>query len=381
MKAATGSIPKPRVPFWDNARFACIVLVVMGHGIQRLIYDSDAALTVYLLIYAFHMPAFAIVSGYFTKSSPPGAREMKRLITDILVPYVIFETVWTLVQFLVEGKQELNPTQPSWTLWFLLALGIFRLVLPYLALLRWPLAWALIISVGVGYLDNVDSTFSLARTLGILPFFVLGWQLHRWKLVERWRVVDRQTWLIRGAAIVLFAAWIAVLVSFIDLWRKIDLRFWFFYDDSYAGLGEAQWWGGAVRLGLIVLATLLSAAFFVLLPRRETWMTQFGRYTMYVYLLHSFVLYPLRESGVLRHELLPDVWLVAMIIFAVVISVVLASAPVRRFFRPVIEPKPRWIFADHRDAPPGPSRRDPTGAQRDPAPEAKRPPSTPREGA
>ncbi|MCP2031903.1 fucose 4-O-acetylase-like acetyltransferase [Okibacterium sp. HSC-33S16] len=378
MTAATGSTPKPRVPFWDNARFACIVLVVMGHGIQRITYDSDAALTVYLLIYTFHMPAFAIVSGYFTKSGPPNIRQMKRVITDILLPYLIMETIWTLVQFLVEGKRELNPTQPSWTLWFLLALGIFRLVLPYLALLRWPLAWALVISVGVGYFDNVDSTFSLARTLGILPFFVLGWQLHRWKLVERWRVVDRQTWLIRGIALALFGLWLTVLIAFIDLWRRIDLRYWFFYDDSYAGLGEDQWFAGGVRLALIVLAALMSAAFFVLLPRRETWMTQFGRYTMYVYLLHSFVLYPLRESGVLRHETLPDVWLVAMLVFAVVISVVLASSPVRRLFRPLIEPKPKWIFADHRDAAPGESRRDPTGAERNRDPHRQRPAAPPR---
>ena len=56
------------MPFWDNARFACIVLVVLGHATQRLTYDSDIALGLYLLIYAFHMPAFAIISGYFSKS-------------------------------------------------------------------------------------------------------------------------------------------------------------------------------------------------------------------------------------------------------------------------------------------------------------------------
>jgi fucose 4-O-acetylase-like acetyltransferase len=356
--------PKPRVPFWDNARFACIVLVVMGHGIQRITYDSDAALVTYLWIYAFHMPAFAIVSGYFTKSGPPSIRQMKRVITDILVPYAIMESIWTLVQFLVEGKRELNPTQPSWTLWFLLALGIFRLVLPYLALLRWPLAWSLIISVGVGYLDNVDSTFSLARALGILPFFVLGWQLHRWKLVDRWRVAERQTWLIRGAAVLFMMALAAVLAAFVDVWRAINLQHWFFYDQSYSGLGGDQWWAGGVRLALIALAALLSAAFFVLLPRRETWMTTLGQYTMYVYLLHSFVLYPLRETGVLRGEEFPELYLVGMLLFAVVIAIVLSSAPVRKIFRPIVEPKPKWIFADHKDAPPGPSRRDPTGAQR-----------------
>src|SRR5690606_20244365 len=120
---ATGAVPRPkrRVPFWDNARFACIVLVVLGHGIQRLTYDSSIAMALYLSFYAFHMPAFAIIAGYFSKSQPPNRRQMARVITDILVPYVIFELLWTLTKWFVEGSAEPNLTQPSWTLWFLLA--------------------------------------------------------------------------------------------------------------------------------------------------------------------------------------------------------------------------------------------------------------------
>jgi fucose 4-O-acetylase-like acetyltransferase len=286
-----------RVPYWDNVRFACIVLVVAGHGIQRLTYDSDWALTVYLAIYAFHMPAFAVVSGYFSKSEPPGRRQMSRVITDIILPYIIFESVWTLVQFAVEGKGNINPTQPSWTLWFLLALGIFRLVLPYLALIRWPVFWSIAISVGVGYLDNVDSTFSLSRTLGILPFFVIGWRLRTTPLADRWHAASRGVVVgVRTAAVALFVLTIGVFWTGIDLWRRIDLRFWFFYDDSYKGLGEDQWWAGGVRLGLIVIALLLVAALFSLVPRREAFFTTFGQYTMYAYLLHSFVLYPARRD-------------------------------------------------------------------------------------
>ncbi|GAB3617932.1 acyltransferase family protein [Okibacterium endophyticum] len=354
------------MPFWDNARFACIVLVVMGHAIQRLTYDSDNALVIYLAIYAFHMPAFALISGYFSKAAPPGVSQMKRLITDIILPYVIFESVWTLVQFLVEGKRELNPTEPSWTLWFLLALGIFRLILPYLALIRWPLLWSIVVSVGVGYLDNIDSTFSLSRALGILPYFVLGWQLHRWKIVDTWRFAERQTWWVRGAAFAFFAAWVTVLVVFIDTWRAIDLRFWFFYDDSYHALGDDEWWAGGIRLALIVLAVLLIAAFFVLLPRRKTRLTRFGQYTMYVYLLHSFVLYPLRESGILGDPEYNALWLIVLVVASVIISVLLSSSPVRRVFAPLIEPRPAWLFSDHDvGRRPGSSPRDPTGARRE----------------
>jgi len=356
-----------RVPVWDNARFLCVTLVVIGHGTQRLTADSDNALILYLFVYAFHMPAFAIISGYFSRSGPPTLKQIRRVVTDILLPYFIMETIWTVVQFLVEGKQEFNPSTPSWTLWFLLALGIFRLVLPYLAVVRWPLFWSLLFSVGVGYLGNVDSTFSLSRAIGILPFFVLGWKLKQWGLVERWRMVEGTAWWVRAGAALLFAVWLAVVVRWIDLWRAVDLRFWFFYDDSYSGLGEDEWWAGFVRLGLIALAVLLSAAFLVLVPRSETWFTSLGQATMYVYLLHSFVLYPIRETGVLRGEHSSAMWLLSMVLACTAISIALASPLVRRVFRPLVEPKPRWLFHPERgsERSSSPSRRDPTGARRD----------------
>lgn len=357
--------PRVRIPFWDNARFACIVLVVMGHAIQRQTSDSDNALTLYLFIYAFHMPAFAIVSGYFSKASPPGIRQMRRIITDIVLPYAIMQTIWSLVQWVVEGADSFNPTQPHWTLWFLLALAIFRLVLPYLALLRWPLLWAVVASVGVGYLSNVDSTFSLSRAIGILPFFVLGWKLRHWGVVDRWqRLGPGAVWGTRVAAAGVLLGWFAVVSTNIRAFRAFDLRFWFFYDDSYQDLGEPVWWAGLLRLGLIGLAVVLSAAFFVLIPRRHTFFTGFGQATMYVYLLHSFVLYPIRESGVLKDDHASAVWLLTMVFASLAISIVLASPWVRRVFRPLVEPKPNWLFAVPDDRVPAPSRIDPTGARR-----------------
>lgn len=365
---ATGSSrvarPRKRTPFWDNARFACIVLVVLGHAIQRLTYDSDIALGLYLLIYAFHMPAFAMISGYFSKSDAPNSRQMARVITDILVPYIIFEALWTLTQWLVEGSANPNLTQPSWTLWFLLALGIFRLVLPYLALLRWPLLISLFISIGAGYLPNVDSTFSLSRTLGLLPFFTLGWWLHQHDVVNRFNLLARRRWWVVPSAITVFAvagwaAWFNV-----DGWQDMNLRQWLFYNDNYAALGGTEWWAGGVRLLLMAIALILCAAFFALVPRSTRFWTRFGQYTMYVYLLHSFVLYPFRESGVLRNLDPTWLWLPVVIVASVLISFGLASRPVRRVFRPLIEPRPSWLFADRTLAAREGRRSDPTGSRR-----------------
>lgn len=362
----TGSVPRRRrrVPFWDNARYVCIVLVVLGHAIQRLTYDSDIAFAFYLALYAFHMPAFAIISGYFSKSGSPSKTQMARVITDILLPYVIFETLWTLTKWLVEGQVDPNITKPSWTLWFLLALGIFRLVLPYLALLRWPLLWTVVISVGVGYLPNVDSTFSLSRTPGLLPFFTLGWWLREHDIVDRFRLLDFRPWWIRGGAVAIFAlaGWAAW--NWLPLWQAADLRHWLFYEDSYADLGGEQWWAGGVRILLMMLAVVLSAAFFALIPRGAHWWTAFGQYTMYVFLLHSFVLYPFRESGVLQSLEPTWIWLPLVTVASVLIALALATKPVRWVFRPLVEPRPGWLFADPALASKEGRRNDPTGSRR-----------------
>ena len=355
---------KARVPFWDNARFACIVLVVLGHAIQRLTYDSDIALALYLLVYAFHMPAFAIISGYFSKAESPNRRQMARVVTDILVPYVIFEGLWTLTKWIVEGQANPNLTEPSWTLWFLLALGIFRLVLPYLALLRWPLLWTVVISIGAGYVANIDSTLSLSRTLGLLPFFTLGWWLREHDIVARLGLLRARPWWVPTAstALLAVAGWAAWY--FVDVWRDMNLREWLFYDENYSSLGGTDWWAGGVRLALMAVALVLSAAFFALLPRRTHWWTQFGQFTMYVYLLHSFVLYPFRESGVLR-DLDPTwIWLPIVIVASVLIALGLATKPVRTLFRPLVEPRPGWLFADPTLARSEGRRFDPTGSRR-----------------
>ena len=356
------------------------MLVVLGHAVQRLTYDSDLALGLYLLIYAFHMPAFAMISGYFSKSEAPGKRQMARVLTDIVAPYLIFEGLWTLAKWIIEGEADPNFTKPSWTLWFLLALAIFRLVLPYLALLRWPLAWTVAVSVLVGYWPNVDSTLSLSRTLGLLPFFTLGWWLAHHDILHTLDLLRRRRWWTRVSAALVFVLAGFIAWFFVDTWRAVNLREWLFYDDSYSDLG-GPWWSGGVRILLMAVALVLSLAFLALVPRGRHWWTHFGQYTMYVYLLHSFALYPFRESGILRDAEPTWLWLPGVIVVSVAIALALATSPVRWVFRPLVEPRPSWLFADPTLAQREGRRSDPTGSRRphDPPRVAPPRPADPRQ--
>lgn len=340
----TTSTPKRRVPLWDNVRWVAITLMVVGHAILRLIQESDVAYEVYLFIYAFHVPLFVAVSGYFAKTGPPGLRQMQRLLSDIVFPYLIFETIWTVIRWLLGGSFWLDYSTASWTLWFLIALAIWRITLPYLVLLRYPLVISIVISVGVGYISAIGGAFALSRVLGLLPFFLFGWKLRQWQLTTRWLGLHpAAVWRWRAGAVSLFASLALVIVLNIDALRALKIRRFLLYNEAYSVFGYDQLWAGGIRLGLMLLAFALIVAFLLLMPRRQTWFTTLGAATMYIYLLHTFLLYPLRETGVLDGPQPPWV-LPAMIVLSVMISTALSLPFARRVFRPVIEPRAKWLF-------------------------------------
>src|SRR6266545_2379728 len=87
---------KKRDAFFDNAKYLAIVLVAMGHAWEPLRGDSRAAAALYITVYTFHMPAFIVISGYFSRSFDAGPGRIKRLVTGVAVPYVLFEVAYSL---------------------------------------------------------------------------------------------------------------------------------------------------------------------------------------------------------------------------------------------------------------------------------------------
>ena len=320
-----------------------MALVIVGHATLKMISTSDPAYAVYLFVYLFQVPAFVMISGYFAKSTLPTVSDIRKLFSCLIVPYLVFETAWSAIHWIVSGRLSLDYSTAWWTLWFIMALVIWRVVLPYLVLLRFPLIISILLSVGAGYLANIDETFSFARAAGLLPFFVLGWKIRQWKLADRWLTLPSSiVWRWRAGAIALFVAVAVVTAVGIDTWRELLFRRFLLYDETYASFGYDQWWAGAVRLGFMVLGALLCFALLVLIPRRETVLTRFGRATLYIYLLHSFVLYPLRQSGLIDGP--SDLLLVVLVVGSFALPFALGNGLVKRVFRPVVEPRLDWLF-------------------------------------
>ena len=214
-----------RTPLWDNARFAAIALVVVGHATLELISKSDPAYSVYLFVYLFHVPVFVAISGHFAKAAPITRSEITKVVRTLVVPYLVFETIWSGVHWAISGTLSLDYTTAWWTLWFLVSLVIWRVMLPFLVALRFPMTISVVLSISAGYIGGLDDHFGLARTFGLLPFFVLGWKIKQGDLTQRWLALAPATVLrVRVAALSLFAVPAIVVTVGISTWRDLLVR-------------------------------------------------------------------------------------------------------------------------------------------------------------
>lgn len=320
--------------YFDNAKLLLMVVVVFGHALA-LAPGTRAVHTVYMTVYAFHMPAFLIISGYFSRSFDAAPRRVQRLVAAMLVPYVVFQTVYSALQNRIGGHPySWNLLDPTYMLWFLPALFMWRLSTPVWQRLRWPVATAVLLSLVCG-LEKVPFLLAVVKVLTMAPFFVLGLRLRR----EHFAVLRRLP--VRVVSALLFVVTAAV---FWRLHEHVD-RNWVLWTDSYKQLGTGVVIGAASRLGLLVLGVLLSAAFFSLVPTGRTFFTRFGSATMTVFLLHGFVFMPFwARHGWDGIPLRSSVALALLAVGAPVLTLLLSLPWVTRAARALTEPRCDWLF-------------------------------------
>ena len=333
--------PKQRDAFFDNAKYLAIVLVAVGHAWEPLRGGSRAVTAAYMLVYAFHMPAFIVISGYFSRGFDGSPQRLKRLVTGVAVPYVVFETAYTLYTRWTDQVPDrpISLLDPLYLTWFLAALFIWRLTTPLWRLVRWPLPLALAIAVPATISSNIGNDLALQRTLQFLPFFVLGLYLKP----EHFRLVRSRE--VRVLAVPVFAC--ALAVAYWAVPRKSGA--WFFHRDSAEELGTPFWYGPVLTLVLFGCSLLLVVCFLAWVPHRRMWFTMLGAGTLYAYLLHGFFAQGAKFWGwydpVWVHRPLGEI---VVTVVAAAIGTVLCAPPVRRVFRFAVEPNTEWAFRGNR---------------------------------
>lgn len=319
-----------RMPFFDNARAVLIFLVVFGHMIQPFASDSQLINSIYSLIYIFHMPMFILLAGFFAKGSGK-PKYILKLAKNLLLPYLIFQVLYTGLYFIMgrEGWYS-GILHPQWAMWFLVSLFSWHMLL--ILFKKIPLVWSISISVFIGtfigYIDLSDFGLSISRTLVFFPFFLAGYFLTK----EHIQLIKTKGLKVVGLifTIVLFA----FIYTTINVDVTVDTA-WLGGAVAYRSL-EAEISGGLMRLIIYGLATCMIVVLIAWIPAKDYgYFTRLGEKTLFVYLLHGFIIQPMREYDIMWF----DRWyeISYFIILSALVVMLLSSKPIVSLTRPLVE--------------------------------------------
>lgn len=340
----SGDADKPaaqRDPFFDNAKYLAIVLVAMGHAWEPLTDQSRTANALYLTVYAFHMPAFILISGYFSRNFDMSPARVRKLLTTVVAPYIAFEIAYTVFKRWADDDpgHQLSLLDPWYLTWFLIALFVWRVSTPLWKVVRWPVPVSLGIAALASVSPSIGDDFDLQRVLQFLPFFVIGLCARP----EHFQLMRRRE--VRLLSLPVFAA--ALVVAW---WAVPRMETgWLYHSSSAQELGAPWWTGPVMTFALFGCSMALTVGFLSWVPRRRTWFTVLGAGTLCGYLLHGFLAKGSRFWGWYEaswvHE--PYGQVVVTLIAGAAVTL-MCTSPVRRALGFALEPKLAWAM--RRDA-------------------------------
>src|SRR5690606_8768228 len=169
---------KTRYPFLVNAHILAVVLAVICHSVT-LFPPCCITTPALLLILTSPLLLQIIIIGHLARYFVLNSEKVRGLVTKIAVPYLIFETLYSLYAWHTGVSDfHLQFFLPTYLMWFLMSVLIWRLTVPFWRNVRWPLAIAVGITL-VSYTHEMPHELTLRRLFSLLPFFVLGVCLQR----------------------------------------------------------------------------------------------------------------------------------------------------------------------------------------------------------
>lgn len=258
----------------DRAKGLLIFLVVLGHFLEGISgWDmgySRGALTV---IYSFHMPAFVLLAGMTAKSSRLSERVLTFVVLALTAQPVYF--YWSV---LFGAQPDLEPAEPYWITWFLLAMVWWMLALPLVE--RFPIPMLCIsLAIGIfgGMLPALDYELSIGRAMTFFPFFVIG-NLYGVRLLN---------WAADLKVLMKLALTLTIALPIVAFYlHDIDHK-WFYGARGFAFMEVPIPYGVGIRVCVAASALLIILALFAWSELLPKFLIALGQRSLAIYILHG----------------------------------------------------------------------------------------------
>lgn len=277
---------KERIKYFDNIKGILIFLVVFGHMLYNVRNNSYVYSILIKIIYIFHMPAFAFISGYFSKKQI----EIKKVLQYFFY-YIIFNTLLMLFDKIVKDE-DISLLTPYYSMWYILALIIWRVTSRYTGNIKGIIIISLVISLLIGFVSKVINIFAVSRIITFYPFFIAGYKLQK-NTVES-HFIKKGFWK-SLIGVILFAILVIFSIKYVRTVKFEEMLM-----EPYKSTN-----GIINRIIIIMLASCFIYAILLMAQNKKIiGITKFGEKSLYIYLYHRIIvllipmIYPLNRGYV-----------------------------------------------------------------------------------
>lgn len=274
----------------DNIKAILMILVVVGHFVDLYALESDFYKSIYVCIYAFHMPLFIFISGMFYKHEKAKINFAYYLILGLALRYLI--DLCIMIMYPEEFRFVLF--EESSIPWFLFALSAYSIMSLLLKKVNKTLILiiSIILSCLAGYVDFIDDFFVSSRIIVFFPFFILGQMVSLEKILYISEKLANKL-----ASWVILIVW--SLLCFAFLYNVYIFRQLFTGRNPYYCNELFLTWGGAYRFAAYLISALTSVALLIIVPDKKLpLISDWGKRTLQVLLFHYPLQLIIMSSGI-----------------------------------------------------------------------------------
>lgn len=307
---------KERISKWDNAKLILILLVVVGHVAEYYKSKSTLLLSTRFFIYAFHMPAFILLAGLFSKKIVDNYSLMKILKYPLL--YLILKSLLYIANTISGKSPSFHLLYEEESPWFVLAL--FFMYLITMIVKKYPtyivLTSSVLLSLVAGYTTQDTHFLVFLRIINFYPFFYIGYKLNKESLLE---YSNKKIAKIL-APLLLFLCLLLAFIYIEDLKPYMPLLSG---QNPYSSLKYNANFGWVFRLILTIISLVLALCVITVAPSKKTPITVYGSRTLSIYMTHQFVMILVFEKLHLQkyaRDIFPNTWPILFILFGVVLT-------------------------------------------------------------
>ena len=264
---------KPRFYIIDNIKGILIFTVVFAHFLLRYSQENQKSFSYKIVnyIYSFHMPSFIFISGFLSKSD--NSRNCKS-ITRLFLIYIIFNFSQGFILYKYNNL-EISFMFPNHSYWYLLCLIYWRVSIKFLSNQYFSIILSFIVSIIIGFSEQISSVFSIKRTFTFFPYFLIGYKFSK-NYFEKLIRLRKKFYFISLLLFFIFIYISLKIFPFVDINHSMMFNIYKNYKNDIK-----------IRISLFIFSFLMILFNLLLLPNTKVFLiTKFGKNSLFIYLFH-----------------------------------------------------------------------------------------------